>query len=59
MHFFPNMRHYSDPRTDEELRLEYRDVAGMFKCEQGFTFTSKPMIEAGRKIFKVRYKVDY
>ena len=57
--FYVNMKHYSDPRTDEELRLEYRDVAGTFKSEQGFSITSKPMIEARRKVFKVRYKVDY
>ena len=50
---YATMRHYSDPRTDEELRIEYRDVAGTFKSEQGFTFTSKTMIEAGRKVFKV------
>ena len=32
------MKHYSDPRTDEELRLSYKETAGTFKHEQGFTF---------------------
>ena len=37
-----NMRHYSDPRTDQELTLEYRDHAGTFKLEKGFNMFEKP-----------------
>ena len=28
-----NVRHYWDPKTDEELHLEYKNHAGTFKSE--------------------------
>ena len=48
------MKHYSDPRTDEELCLEYKDHAGTFKSDQGFSNTLKPITEARQKVFQVR-----